>query len=135
MATCTGDLHQLCNDNCPHRAKHANSTQGSHESCSLSIAHFAPPLGACLRIRPCFGLAPGFPPGFGLFGLGPALGAHSPPQLPPAPQVRRQIFSRLWVKQISRHSAVTFSRPRNCNRRIPRANSIGPKTGSTICFR
>ena len=29
----------------------------------------------------------GFPPGFGLFGLGPALGAHYPPQLTPARQL------------------------------------------------
>ena len=34
---------------------------------------------------------------------------------------RRQIFKRLWVKQISCHSADTFSRPRNRNLRIPRA--------------
>ena len=37
-----------------------------------------------------------------------------------------QIFKRLWVKQISCHSADTFSRPRNRNLRIPRADLIMP---------
>jgi hypothetical protein len=92
-------------------------------------------LGTCPRIRPCFGLAPGFPLGFGLVGLGPTLGAHYPPQLTPALQLRRQIFKRLWVRQISCHSAETFSKPRSRNPRMPRAPLIWPKTGSTICFR
>src|SRR5262249_40015887 len=52
-------------------------------------------LGACPRIRPCLALARGFSPGLGHFGLGPALGAHYPPQLSAAAQVWRQIFSRL----------------------------------------
>jgi len=43
--------------------------------------------------------------GFGLFGLGPTLCAHYPPQSTPTLQERRQIFKRLWVKQISCHSA------------------------------
>ena len=55
--------------------------------------------------------------GFGLFGLGPTLCAHYPPQFTPTLQERRQIFKRLWVKQISCHSADTFSRPRNRNLR------------------
>ena len=59
--------------------------------------------------------------GFGLFGLGPTLWRHYPPQSTPTLQERRQIFKRLWVKQISCHSADTFSRPRNRNLRIPRA--------------
>ena len=58
--------------------------------------------------------------GFGLFGLGLTLCAHYPPQSTPTLQERRQIFKRLWVKQISCHSADTFSRPRNRNLRIPR---------------
>src|SRR5271154_1843809 len=57
--------------------------------------------------------------GFGLFGLGPTLCAHYPPQSTPTLQERRQIFKRLWVKHISCHSADTFSRPRNRNLRIP----------------
>ena len=43
--------------------------------------------------------------------------AHYPPQSTPTLQERRQIFKRLWVKQISCHSADTFSRPRNRNLR------------------
>jgi hypothetical protein len=66
--------------------------------------------------------------GFGLFGLGPTLCAHYPPQSTPTLQERRQIFKRLWVKHISCHSADTFSRPRNRNLRIPRADLI--KNGS-----
>ena len=73
--------------------------------------------------------------GFGLFGLGPTLCAHYPPQSTPTLQERRQIFKRLWVKQISCHSADTFSRPRNRNLRIPRADLIMPNTGSTMCLR
>src|SRR5271157_2033271 len=46
--------------------------------------------------------------GFGLFGLGPTLCAHYPPQSTPTLQERRQIFKRLWVKHISCHSADTF---------------------------
>ena len=73
--------------------------------------------------------------GFGLFGLGPTLCAHYPPQSTPTLQERRQIFKRLWVKHISCHSADTFSRPRNRNLRIPRADLIMPNTGSTMCLR
>src|SRR5271157_3910374 len=73
--------------------------------------------------------------GFGLFGLGPTLCAHYPPQFTPTLQERRQIFKRLWVKHISCHSADTFSRPRNRNLRIPRADLIMPNTGSTMCLR
>ena len=72
--------------------------------------------------------------GFGLFGLGPTLCAHYPPQSTPTLQERRQIFKRLWVKHISCHSADTFSRPRNRNLRIPRADLIMPNTGSTMCL-
>ena len=73
--------------------------------------------------------------GFGLFGLGPTLCAHYPPQSTPTLQERRQIFKRLWVKHISCHSADTFSRPRNRNLRILRADLIMPNTGSTMCLR
>ena len=59
---------------------------------------------------------------------------HYPPQSTPTLQERRQIFKRLWVKQISCHSADTFSRPRNRNLRIPRADLIMPNTGSTMCL-
>jgi hypothetical protein len=62
--------------------------------------------------------------GFGLAGLGPAFGAHYPPQHKPALQERRHIFRRLCVKHISCHSADTFSNPRNRNVRIPRADLI-----------
>src|SRR5208337_3996823 len=63
--------------------------------------------------------------GLSLFGHGPrARRALSPPQLVAALQERRQIFRRLWVKQISCHSADTFSSPRNKNLRIPRADLI-----------
>ena len=37
-----------------------------------------PDLGACPRIRSCFGSSPGFPLGLGLFGLGPALARTFP---------------------------------------------------------
>jgi len=47
--------------------------------------------------------------GSGLFGRDPALGAHCPPQFPEVLQERRQIFRRLWVKQISCYSADTFT--------------------------
>ena len=73
--------------------------------------------------------------GLGPFGLCPALGAHRSPQLAPTPQARRQIFRRLCVKQISCHSADTFSKPRNRNLRMPRADLIWPNTGSTMCLR
>src|SRR5208283_154843 len=73
--------------------------------------------------------------GFGLFGLGPTLCAHYPPQSTPTLQERRQIFKTLWVKHISCHSADTFSRPRNRNLRIPREDLIMPNTGSTMCLR
>src|SRR5271157_4592331 len=54
--------------------------------------------------------------GLSLFGHGPrARRALSPPQLVAVLQERRQIFRRLWVKQISCHSADTFSSPRNKN--------------------
>ena len=69
------------------------------------------------------------------FGLSPALGAHYPLAHATAPRVRRQIFSRLCVRQISCHSAATFSNPRNRNPRMPRTPLIWPKTGSTIRFR
>src|SRR5271157_5378304 len=63
--------------------------------------------------------------GLSLFGHGPrARRALSPPQLVAVLQERRQIFRRLWVKQISCHSADTFSSPRNKNLRIPRADLI-----------
>jgi hypothetical protein len=62
--------------------------------------------------------------GSGLVGRSPALGAHYPPQHSRALLERRQIFRRLWVKQISCHSADTFSSPRNRNVRIPRADLI-----------
>ena len=58
------------------------------------------------------------------FGFGPALARTIPRQLAPAPLERRQIFRRLCVKQISCHSADTFSSPRNRNVRIPRADLI-----------
>ena len=70
------------------------------------------------------------------FGFGPAPSARTlPPQLTPARLARRQIFRRLCVKQISCHSADTFSSPRNRNLRIPRADLIWPNTGSTMCLR
>src|SRR3954451_9990899 len=73
--------------------------------------------------------------GLGRLGQDPNLGAHCPPQLTAARLLRRQIFRRLCVRQISCHSAETFSRPRRRNLRIPRADLIMPKTGSTLCFR
>ena len=68
-------------------------------------------------------------------GQGPTPGAHYPPQFTATLLWRRQILRRLWVKQISCHSADTFSSPRNRNLRIPRADLVMPNTGSTICFR
>src|SRR4051794_12994191 len=73
--------------------------------------------------------------GLGRLGPDPNLRAHCPPQLIAARLLRRQIFRRLGVRQISCHSAETFSRPRRRNRRMPRADLIRPKTGSTICLR
>jgi hypothetical protein len=92
-------------------------------------------LGACPSIRPHSRLPTDISLGFGLFGLSPALGAHRSPQLAATPQARRQIFSRLCVKQISCHSAETFSKPRSRNVRMPRADLIWPNTGSTMCLR
>jgi RNA-directed DNA polymerase len=43
-------------------------------------------------------------------------------------------FSRLWVAQMSCHSASTFVLPRSRKRRKPRASLICPNTGSTTCF-
>ena len=68
--------------------------------------------------------APWISLGFSLAGQSPTLCAHCPPQHTPALPERRQIFRRLWVKQISCHSADTFSSPRNRNLRIPRADLI-----------
>src|SRR3954466_1167258 len=73
--------------------------------------------------------------GLGRLGQDPNLRAHCPLQLTAARLLRRQIFRRLCVRQISCHSAETFSRPRKRNLRIPRADLIMPKTGSTICLR
>src|SRR6478672_8487696 len=73
--------------------------------------------------------------GLGRLGQDPNLRAHCPPQLTAARLLRRQIFRRLCVRQISCHSADTFSKPRKRNLRIPRADLIMPKTGSTICLR
>ena len=82
-------------------------------------------LGACPSIRLCSRIAPGFRWALAFSATAPALGAHyPPPQLVAALQERRQIFRRLWVKQISCHSADTFSSPRNKNLRIPRADLI-----------
>ena len=47
----------------------------------------------------------------------------------------RKSFSRLWVAQISCHSACTFPSPRSRNLRNPRASLICPKTGSTTALR
>ncbi len=47
----------------------------------------------------------------------------------------RQIFRRLWVRQIRFHSADTFSKPRSRNLRMPRTPLIWPKTGSMMCLR
>src|SRR5208337_1892090 len=82
---------------------------------SRSLSEYSPVLPHC----------PWVSLGLGLFGHGPrARRALSPPQLVAALQERRQIFRRLWVKQISCHSADTFSSPRNKNLRIPRADLI-----------
>src|SRR4051812_14919469 len=73
--------------------------------------------------------------GLDRLGQDPNLGAHRPPQLTATRLLRRQIFNRLCVRQINCHSAETFSSPRKRNLRIPRADLIIPKTGSTICLR
>ena len=44
-------------------------------------------------------------------------------------------LTRLWAVQMSAHSALTFSMPRNRNCLNPLACLICPNTGSTICFR
>jgi hypothetical protein len=82
-----------------------------------------------------FRRCPSVSAGPGPFGLGRALGAHYPYQLTPALVDRRHTFSKLCVKQINCHSADTFSKPRNRNLRIPRADLIWPNTGSTMCLR
>jgi len=50
-------------------------------------------------------------------------------------QPERNSLSRLWVRQINFHSALTLSRPRRRKRRNPRHSLIWPKTGSTIALR
>src|SRR5271166_3025868 len=47
----------------------------------------------------------------------------------------RNSLSKLWVRQISFHSARTFCKPRSRNRRNPRHSLICPNTGSTIALR
>src|SRR5436190_18928064 len=84
---------------------------------------------------PVVWLAPWVSLSLGSRGQGPTRGAHYPPQAALTRLWRRQILRRWWVKQISCHSADTFSSPRNRNLRIPRADLIIPNTGSTICFR
>ena len=91
-------------------------------------------LGACPNICSCSRMAAGFRWALA-FSASAQPCAHYPPQSTPTPQERRQIFKRLWVKHISCHSADTFSRPRNRNLRIPRADLIMPNTGSTMCLR
>ena len=92
-------------------------------------------LGVCPRICQGFLETTALSVGCGFFGLSPNLGAHRSPQgAAPAP-ARRQIFRRLWVRQISCHSADAFSKPRNKNLRMPRADLIMPNTGSIMCLR
>ncbi len=50
-------------------------------------------------------------------------------------QPERKSFSKLWVAQISFHSACTCASPRSRNLRNPRASLICPKTGSTTALR
>src|SRR5207244_1335009 len=47
----------------------------------------------------------------------------------------RKSLSRLWVRQISAHSAAALPAPRKENRRKPRPSLVWPKTGSTIALR
>src|SRR5271157_5390720 len=103
-----GLVHRLC--------IHIEGMQSSTLSgVARSLSEYSPVLPHC----------PWVSLGLGLFGHGPrARRALSPPQLVAALQERRQIFRRLWVKQISCHSADTFSSPRNKNLRIPRADLI-----------
>ena len=74
------------------------------------------------RVREFFGVSawPWVSAGFWPFRPRPRPRRHSPPQLTPMLQQRRQIFRRLWVRQINGHSAETFSKPLNRNRRMPR---------------
>ena len=81
-------------------------------------------LGACPSIRSCFRIVPWFSLGLCLLASAQPSARTIPRQLAPAPLERRQIFRRLCVKQISCHSADTFSSPRNRNVRIPRADLI-----------
>src|SRR6516225_6661096 len=68
-------------------------------------------------------------------GRGAVFGAHYPLGTAATLLRERQIFRRLCVRQISCHSAETFSRPRKRNLRIPRADLVIPNTGSTMCLR
>ena len=92
-------------------------------------------LGACPRICRCIRMARWLSLGLYLSASAQRPRRTLPPQLTPARLARRQIFRRLCVKQISCHSADTFSSPRNRNLRIPRADLIWPNTGSTMCLR
>ena len=61
-------------------------------------------------------------PDFGLVGLGPLSVAYCvPPQQQAALHEQRQIFRRLTVRNVSCHSAGTFSSARNSTARIPEA--------------
>jgi hypothetical protein len=92
-------------------------------------------LGARLNIHGWSRIVPWFSPGLGLSAAAQPRARTIPRQLAPALLIRRQIFRRLWVRQISCHSADTFSMPRKRNLRIPRADFVMPNTGSTMCFR
>ena len=113
----------------PKPANGPPANRGQHSRLDVSCI-----LGACPNICSCSRIAPGFA------GPWPSRPRPKPvralsPSTTAALQERRQIFRRLWVKQISCHSADTFSRPRKRNLRIPRADLIMPNTGSTICLR
>src|SRR3954453_7310718 len=120
----------------------SNKLVGGHHGSGLEVSDSAvsvsqgkSPARSPSEYSPVVWLAPWVSLSLGSRGQGPTRGAHYPPQAALTRLWRRQILSRLWVKQISCHSADTFSSPRNRNLRIPRADLIMPNTGSTICFR
>ena len=91
-------------------------------------------LGACPNICSCSRMAAGF-----RWAL--AFSASAQPCVPLSPSIYPDAagaapdLQKIVGQALSCHSADTFSRPRNRNLRIPRADLIMPNTGSTMCLR
>ena len=99
---------------------------------AILYAQYGILLGVCPRIAWCPSIVRWFRCLPGVVG---DLGAHRGRKDQLDRKVNLQILSRLWVAQISCHSARIRSRPRCENLRKPRTRWIWPNTGSTMCLR